>query len=126
MRINQIRQPICTKNHNYQITQCNEFRMSHGEGTSIGKIELEGPKTVCRELSQFVNIHTIKAWAKRLYSSTGFQICNSEGSARPPMAEHNRLACAPVFEVNPRTVLRGDHVIVLWGCHTSTRPIKAY
>ena len=74
-RINQVGQPIRAENDNYQVTERNEFRMSHGEGTSVREIELEGAKTVSRQLSQFINIHLLKLWAKRHCPSTGFQIC---------------------------------------------------
>src|SRR2546427_13247709 len=74
MRINQIRQTIRTENHNDQITECDEFRMTHGERTSIRQVEIKWPKTVGGQLSQFVNVHTIKSSGKHIASSTEFHI----------------------------------------------------
>ena len=88
MRINQIRQPICTEDHDYQIAKGNEFRMTHGEGTAIGQVELERPETIGRKFSQLINIHTVKFSANRVYCQPGLGACASL-LAQSPRAEHH-------------------------------------
>ena len=88
MRVNQIRQPIRTENHNYQITERNEFRMAHGERTSIREVELEGPKTVGGQLSQFIDVHPIKIFGEAHLFVNGF--LNLYGIAAP-FSTHSRI-----------------------------------
>ena len=111
MRINQIRQPIRTENDHYQVTECNEFRMTHGEGTPIRQVELEGPKTVGGQPSQFVNVHTIKSSARRLCSSTGFPI-SSSGTSLFSLGIQALIRSRIPPKREPRTTRLDDQAVV--------------